>query len=90
MRLDVGLASRFGRGVGAGIRERMRRNFRDERREIHSTHSMQGKLAVCMCLGFGYFYSVLGWDLSMSLDLHYHEHAVRRGGGSWAPGSARS
>ena len=32
---------------------RMRRGFRDERREIHSTHSLQGKLAVVLCLLFG-------------------------------------
>ena len=72
VRLDVGLLPEAGAAWARGIRERMRRNFRDERREIHSTHSMQGKLAVWMCLGFGYFYSVLGWDLSMSLDLHYN------------------
>lgn len=72
VRLDVGLLPEAGSAWARGIRERMRRNFRDERREIHSTHSMQGKLAVYMCLGFGYFYSVLGWDLSMSLDLKYN------------------
>jgi hypothetical protein len=71
VRLDVGLSPESGSPWAKGIRARMRRNFRDERREIHSTHSMQGKLAVWMCLGFGYLYSVLGWDLSMSLDLHY-------------------
>ena len=71
VRLDVGVVPEAGAAWAKGIRERMRRNFRDERREIHSTHSMQGKLAVWMCLGFGYLYSVLGWDLSMSLDLHY-------------------
>jgi len=71
VRLDVGLSPESGAAWARGIRERMRRNFRDERREIHSTHSMQGKLAVWMTLGFGYLYSVLGWDLSMSLDLHY-------------------
>ena len=71
LRLDVGLVPEAGSAWARGLRERMRRNFRDERREIHSTHSLQGKLAVFMCLGFGYFYSVLAWDLSMSLDLHY-------------------
>ena len=71
VRLDVGVSPESGAAWARGIRERMRRNFRDERREIHSTHSMQGKLAVWMTLGFGYLYSILGWDLSMSLDLHY-------------------
>lgn len=71
VRLDVGVVPESGSAWAKGIRARMRRNFRDERREIHSTHSMQGKLAVWLCLGFGYLYSVLGFDLSMSLDLHY-------------------
>lgn len=71
LRLDVGMIPEAGAAWARGLRERMRRNFGDERREIHSTHSLQGRLAVFMCLGFGYFYSVLAWDLSMSLDLHY-------------------
>jgi hypothetical protein len=71
VRLDVGQLPESGAAWARGIRERMRRGFRDERREIHSTHSLQGKLAVWMCLAFGFFYSVLAWDLSMSLDLHF-------------------
>jgi hypothetical protein len=71
VRLDVGLVPESGSAWARGIRARMRRNFRDERREIHSTHSLQGYLAVFLALGFGYFFSVLGWDLSMSLDIHY-------------------
>jgi hypothetical protein len=49
----------------------MRRGFRDERREIHSTHSLQGKLAVLLCLFFNFFYIIFAWDLSMSLDVHF-------------------
>jgi hypothetical protein len=71
LRLDVGLVPESGAAWARGIRARMRRNFRDERRELHSTHSLQGYLAVFLALGFGYFFSVLGWDLSMSLDIHY-------------------
>jgi hypothetical protein len=71
LRLDVGLIPEAGSAWAKGIRERMRRNFRDERRELHSIHSRQGYLAVFMCLGFGYFFSVLSWDLSMTLDIHY-------------------
>jgi hypothetical protein len=71
LRLDVGLVPESGSAWARGIRARMRRNFRDERRELHSTHSLQGYLAVFLALGFGYFFSVLGWDLSMSLDIHY-------------------
>ncbi|HEY8795851.1 MAG TPA: hypothetical protein VIM15_13005 [Gemmatimonadaceae bacterium] len=71
LRLDVGLIPEAGSAWAKGIRERMRRNFRGERRELHSIHSRQGYLAVFMCLGFGYFFSVLAWDLSMTLDIHY-------------------
>ena len=37
------------------------------------TRSIRGRgISPSSCaLGFGYFYSVLGWDLSMSLDVHY-------------------
>jgi hypothetical protein len=71
VRLDVGLLPEAGAAWARGIRARMRRHYREERREIHSTHSLQGRLAVFICLGFGYFYSVLGFDLSMALDVHY-------------------
>src|SRR5688572_23979042 len=71
VRLDVGLSGEAGSGWARKIRERMRRGFRDERREIHSTHSLQGKLAVFLALAFALFWMVLSWDLSMSLDIHF-------------------
>ena len=71
VRLDVGLLPEAGANWARGWRERMRRGFREERREIHSTHSLQGKLAVFMALGYGMLYSVLAWDLSMGLDVHF-------------------
>lgn len=72
LRLDVGMNPEFtGADWAQGLRERMRRGFRDERREIHSTHSFQGKLAVWLCLVFGFGWSVLAWDLSMGLSLHF-------------------
>jgi hypothetical protein len=71
VRLDVGLTDEGGAPWARRIRERMRRGFRDERREIHSTHSLQGKLAVFLALSFAFFWIVLSWDLSMSLDLHF-------------------
>ncbi len=71
VRLDVGLLPEWGASWARGLRARMRRKFGEERRELHSTHSLQGKLAVLLCLAFGYFFSVLSWDLSMSLDIHY-------------------
>ena len=71
VRLDVGLAPEAGAKWARGLRERMRRGYRDERREIHSTHSLQGKLAVFLGFAFAYGWIVLSWDLSMSLDLHF-------------------
>jgi hypothetical protein len=49
----------------------MRKGFGEERREIHSTHSLQGKLAVFSALCFGFGWPVLAWDLSMTLDMHF-------------------
>ena len=71
VRLDVGRIPESGAKWAAGLRERMRRGFRDERREIHSTHSLQGKLAVFSVLLFAMGWSVLSWDLSMGLSLHF-------------------
>src|SRR4051812_2748567 len=52
IRLDVGRIPEWGASWAAGIRERMRSGFGEERREIHSTHSLQGKLAVFMVVLF--------------------------------------
>jgi len=71
VRLDVGLSDEGGAKWAEKIRARMRRGFRDERREIHSTHSLQGHLAVYHAFAFAFFWIVLSWDLSMSLDLHF-------------------
>ena len=71
VRLDVGLVPEAGATWARGLRARMRNGFRDERRELHSTHSIQGKLAVFLALVFGYGWSVLAFDLSMGLSLHF-------------------
>lgn len=71
VRLDVGLSAEGGAQWARGIRARMRRGFGEERREIHSTHSLQGRLAVFLGFAFVFFWIVLSWDLSMSLDLHF-------------------
>ena len=57
--------------MGAGLRARMRAGFGDERRELHTTHSLQGKLAVFLALLFGFGWVDAAWDLSMSIDLHF-------------------
>ncbi len=76
VRLDVGITRDAdlpfaSGGWGRSLRDRMRRGFGDERRELHSTHSMQGKLAIAVCMAFGIFWVVLAWDLSMTLSLHF-------------------
>jgi hypothetical protein len=71
VRLDVGLVPEWGSAWAKGIRDGMRAGFGEERREIHSTHSFQGKLAVYLALVFGFGWSMLSWDLSMSMDFHF-------------------
>lgn len=77
LRLDVGVTPEAALphangGWAAGLRERMRASFgQDERRELHSTHSLQGKIAVVLCIAFGMGWVVLSWDLAMSLSLHF-------------------
>jgi hypothetical protein len=71
LRLDVGQLPESGSAWAARLRARMREGWRGERREIHSTHSLQGKLAVALALLFGFGWTVLSWDLSMGLSLHF-------------------
>jgi hypothetical protein len=71
VRLDVGVLPEWGANWAKGIRARMRAGFGDERRELHTTHSLQGRLAVIVALVFGFGWVVLSWDLSMSVDPHF-------------------
>lgn len=71
LRLDVGVTPEYGASWAAGLRAKMRAGFGEERRELHSTHSLQGKLAVTMALVFAFGWCVLAWDHSMSLDYHW-------------------
>jgi hypothetical protein len=71
VRLDVGIVPEAGAKWAAGLRARMRSGFGDERRELHSTHSLQGKLAVFLALAFGYGWTLMAFDLSMGLSLHF-------------------
>jgi hypothetical protein len=71
VRLDVGILPEWGANWAKGLRARMRAGFSDERRELHSTHSLQGRLAVFLVLVFGFGWVVLSWDLSMSIDPHF-------------------
>jgi hypothetical protein len=71
VRLDVAVSPEEGAPWAAGIRAKMRAGFGDERRELHTTHSIQGKLAVAMSILFGFGWVILSWDHSMSLDYHF-------------------
>jgi hypothetical protein len=71
VRLDVGILPEWGASWARGLRERMRAGFGEERRELHSTHSLQGRLAVFLALAFGFGWVMLSWDLSMSIDPHF-------------------
>jgi hypothetical protein len=72
LRLDVGMNPEWkGASWAEHTLARMRAGFREERREIHSTHTRQGKLAIWMVFVFGFGWSVLAWDLSMGLSLHF-------------------
>ena len=71
VRLDVGIVPEAGARWARSLRDRMRRGYREERRELHSTHSLQGKLAVFLAFAFAFGWIVLSWDLSMSLDPHF-------------------
>jgi hypothetical protein len=71
VRLDVGLLPEWGAAWAKGIRDRMRAGFGEERRELHSTHSRQGHMAVFMTLLFGFGWVMIAWDHSMSMDPHF-------------------
>jgi len=71
VRLDVGVIPEWGASWAKGIRDRMRTGFGEERRELHSTHSTLGKLAVFLIMAFAFGWVVLSWDLSMSMDIHF-------------------
>jgi hypothetical protein len=72
VRLDVGISPESGAKWAAGLRARMRAGFGEERRELHTTHSRQGYLAIYMTLLFAFGWVVLAWDQSMSLDPRFY------------------
>jgi uncharacterized membrane protein YiaA len=72
VRLDVGMNPEWaGKPWADSLRARMRLGFGEERREIHTTHTLQGKLSIWLLLAFAFGWSVLAWDLSMGLSLHF-------------------
>ncbi len=73
VRLDVAILPEYGAKWAAGLRAKMRAGFGDERRELHSQHSLQGKLAVAVCITFVFGWCVMAWDYSMTLSLHFQQ-----------------
>ena len=73
VRLDVAVLPEAGAKWAAGIRAGMRTGFGDERRELHSQHSIQGKIAVAVCMTFVLGWCVMAWDYSMTLSLHFQQ-----------------
>jgi hypothetical protein len=71
LRLDVGGMAESGANWARGLRERMRRGFGDERREMHTTHSRQGWIAVLMVFAYAYGWMIFSWDMALTLDAHF-------------------
>ncbi len=71
VRLDVAILPESGLAWAKGLREKMRAGFGHERRELHTQHSIQGKIAVALVIMFGFGTVALAWDLSMSADVHF-------------------
>ena len=71
VRLDVAILPESGLAWAKGLRARMRAGFGDERRELHTQHSLQGKIAVALVILFAFGWVALSWDLSMSADVHF-------------------
>ncbi|MBL0172718.1 MAG: hypothetical protein IPP90_18825 [Gemmatimonadaceae bacterium] len=73
VRLDVAVMPEYGAKWAAGLRAKMRAGFGDERRELHSQHSLQGKVAIAVCMTFVLGWCVMAWDYSMTLSLHFQQ-----------------
>ncbi len=71
LRLDIGTIPEAGANWARGLRERMRRGFGDERREMHTTHSRQGWIAVLMVFAFAYGWNIYSFDMALTLDMHF-------------------
>ncbi len=73
VRLDVAVLPEYGAKWAAGLRAKMRAGFGDERRELHSQHSLQGKVAIAVCISFVVGWCFMAWDYSMTLSLHFQQ-----------------
>lgn len=73
VRLDVAVLPEYGAKWAAGWRAKMRKGFGDERRELHTQHSLQGKVGVAVCIIFVVGWCALAWDYSMTISLHFQQ-----------------
>ena len=90
VRLDVGLLPESGAAWARGLRARMRSGFRDERREIHSTHSHAGQARRLDVPRLRLLLVGAGAGISRCRSTCTSRARCTAGGSSWAPGSARS
>jgi hypothetical protein len=73
VRMDVAVMPEAGAKWAAGLRAKMRAGFGDERRELHTQHSLQGKVGVAVIMTFVLGWCVMAWDYSMTLSLHFQQ-----------------
>lgn len=74
VKMDVAVLPEYGAKWAAGLRAKMRASWTgDERRELHSQHSLQGKIAVAVCIAFPIGWCFMAWDYSMTISLHFQQ-----------------
>jgi len=74
VKMDVAVLPEYGAKWAAGLRAKMRAAWSgDERRELHTQHSVQGKVAVGVILTFVVGWCFMAWDYSMSISLHFQQ-----------------
>jgi hypothetical protein len=74
VKMDVAVMPEYGAKWAAGLRAKMRAAWSgDERRELHTQHSAQGKLGVAVAMSFVIGWCFMAWDYSMSISLHFQQ-----------------
>lgn len=74
VKMDVAVLPEYGAKWAAGLRAKMRAGWSgDERRELHTQHSAQGKLAVAVAMAFVIGWCFMAWDYSMTISLHFQQ-----------------
>ena len=74
VKMDVAVLPEGGAKWAAGLRAKMRAGWSgDERRELHTQHSTQGKLGVAVPIAFVVGWCFMAWDYSMTISLHFQQ-----------------